>query len=86
MEVSKSPLKRFFIQFRDVFDKTPILISVIITILLLFTYGIPMDPNTGRPLAEGKFYTRGPPPAGYEARDYPFASMTSDPTGIGARY
>ena len=83
--ISRYPWPRFIIRFRNVVDKLPVMISATITILLLFFYGIPVDPNTGRPLGEGRFFTRGSPPPGYIAEDYPYAAMTSDPDGLGAR-
>lgn len=68
-------------------DLMPIYLSLAITLVLLMAYGIPIDPNTGRPFAEGmwtpdKGYEGHP--AGYMNSIYEFASQTSDPFGIGS--
>jgi len=62
-------------------------ICILITVLLLLYYGLPIDPNDGGILVDGTFqmglYARGRPPAGYYVSAYPYANMTSDPTGLG---
>jgi hypothetical protein len=62
-----------------------LIVAICITFLLIFFYGIPMDPNTDEPLAEGSYYGIIKRP-GYKDRPYPFANETSDPEGIGKMY
>jgi hypothetical protein len=62
-----------------------LVVAILITFLLIFFYGIPMDPNTHEPLADGSYYGIVKRP-GYQDRPYPFANLTSDPHGIGRMY
>jgi hypothetical protein len=68
-------------------DLMPIVLSLAITLVLLMAYGIPIDPNTGRPMAEGMWTPdKGPDghPAGYTNTIYEHAFKTSDPFGMGS--
>mmetsp|Transcript_36720 Transcript_36720/g.57378 ORF Transcript_36720/g.57378 Transcript_36720/m.57378 type:complete len:838 (-) Transcript_36720:1502-4015(-) len=82
-----NPIRRFLIQGRCFFADTPRLLAMLITLLLLLTYGIPVDPNTGKVLGQGRFFSyEEEPPSGYNDEPYEFANLTSDPSGSGASY
>mmetsp|Transcript_33620 Transcript_33620/g.79353 ORF Transcript_33620/g.79353 Transcript_33620/m.79353 type:complete len:948 (-) Transcript_33620:361-3204(-) len=86
--ISSFQWMRFVIRYRGTINHAPLYLTVIITLLLLLFYGLPMDPNTGNILADGRFFVPNErvPPAGYEPEAYPFANKTSDPEGLGATY
>mmetsp|Transcript_17701 Transcript_17701/g.40030 ORF Transcript_17701/g.40030 Transcript_17701/m.40030 type:complete len:1724 (-) Transcript_17701:23-5194(-) len=77
---------RVLIRRRKWVKKSTLSLSILITALLLIFYGIPMDPNTGGVFAQGRFFSKGTPPAGYQNLPYPYANDTSDPKGLGSTY
>lgn len=54
-----------------------------ITIFLLLFYGVPVDPNTGRVIGDGRFYAKGHAEPWYKDECYSHAHQTSDPEGRG---
>jgi hypothetical protein len=84
--VSTNPWRRFKIRYREYIEATPFFLSCLISILLLITYGIPIDPHTGGPLGGGHYSTFVHEDETGVREDYPWAKDTSDPDGIGRAY
>lgn len=55
--LSKSPPRRLLIRRRELFDVLPLVLSCLITLVLLFVYGIPTNPvDNNNILADGRFF------------------------------
>ena len=77
-------LSNFFVQRRDLVDALARRLAGVITGCMLIFYGIPVDPNTGRVLGDGKFYTVGHTEPWYKDECYAHADGTSHPDTIGS--
>jgi len=89
--VGKSSWGHILLKYRESFRAACLRLSVLITALLIFFYGVPMDPNSKAIIGDGRFHpsslgTLRRPPAGYRFIDYPWSVNTSDPEGWGKTY
>uniref|UniRef100_A0A7S0VZZ2 RyR/IP3R Homology associated domain-containing protein n=1 Tax=Hemiselmis tepida TaxID=464990 RepID=A0A7S0VZZ2_9CRYP len=84
--VSSWQVSRQLLKYSEWLERASFLLAILITLLLIFFYGIPMDPNTGYIFHDGKFAPQVKRP-GYDNNiPYPFAMNTSDPAGKGKTY
>ena len=51
-----SPVMRTIIRHRETLGSLPLYLSLAITMLLIVFYGIPLDPNTGNVVGDGRFH------------------------------
>jgi hypothetical protein len=51
-----SPVMRCIIKHRETLRSMPLYLALAITMLLTVFYGIPMDPNTGNVVGDGRFH------------------------------
>ena len=76
----------FLMRKREHLRSTQLRVAWLITVLILTFYGLPIDPNDGKILVDGRYQIgmqRTLPPAGYHTEIYPYINMTSDPLDTG---
>jgi hypothetical protein len=83
--VAATTFGRFLVRHQETLRIVQFRLSILITLCLVVFYGLPVDPNSGELLADGKYHPgpihyggRSRPPAGYTMNiPYPYANQTS---------
>ena len=79
--VANSAFGHFLIRKQELLRIVQLRVSIVITLLLILAYGLPVDPNDGKLVANGTWHPgpyRSRPPAGYSITSpYPYVNFTS---------